>query len=303
MKSPWILTRATDGSLSLIDANDPSAAEHPTATHVKPTEANLLRVAPVMRGVLSEMNHICTRMFVSLPADREPTIQARRDLLDRANAVLKASHETEPDAAPPAPPSAQAPTFSDRDIEELAHEALNAACLLMQNRLGVTTGDLAGIFFSGKDPGGFEAYIRSELRSTNQGEYVPARQQLMQIEGFDLVETGGGCTAIRRILPDGRHIVLTSDASAYVAQGDSVDLGVYPSEDWDPDEGTLLELPSFDAATGAVAAILAESGHIVYVTNSPASQGVTAAIEAGLSHAIGWSMEAPPEPRRPSPRG
>jgi hypothetical protein len=301
MDFPWKLTRAPNGSLSLIDANDPAAADHPVATCVKPSEANLLRVAPVMRGVLSEMNAICVRMFAALPADR-----ARRELLERADAALKASH-VEEDGAPPAPPSAPRPVLSEKDIEDLAHEALDAACLLIQDRLGVTTGDLAGVFFSTEDPGGFKTYIRSELHSIRRGDYDGQALTQMHIDGFELRMTGGNCTALVDALPDGRNIVLTAagGASAFLEPGEGVTVGVYPNEEWDPDAGTILELPSFDAAGGAVAAILAEPGHLVYVANSAATQGVTAAIEAGLSRAIGWSLQdAPADDRRsPSPRG
>ena len=52
---------------------------------------------------------------------------------------------------------------------ELAFEALNEAVLHIQNHLGVTTGDLAGLFFSGSAERDicaiFKSYIEAELRS------------------------------------------------------------------------------------------------------------------------------------------
>lgn len=53
--------------------------------------------------------------------------------------------------------------MTEQEIEALAEEALNKAVLLIQERMGIQTGDLAGVFFSGEDPARFEAYIRSEL--------------------------------------------------------------------------------------------------------------------------------------------
>lgn len=53
--------------------------------------------------------------------------------------------------------------MNNEQIKELAEEALNKAVLLIQERMGIQTGDLAGVFFSGEDPAQFEAYIRNEL--------------------------------------------------------------------------------------------------------------------------------------------
>ena len=39
--------------------------------------------------------------------------------------------------------------YTQQGIEDLAREALDAAALCIQDRLGVETGDLAGLFFSG----------------------------------------------------------------------------------------------------------------------------------------------------------
>lgn len=53
------------------------------------------------------------------------------------------------------------------EIRDLADDALNVACKHIQDKLGVPTGDVAGMFFSGKADDDIrallESYIRSEL--------------------------------------------------------------------------------------------------------------------------------------------
>ncbi|ANN80843.1 hypothetical protein [Bordetella flabilis] len=50
------------------------------------------------------------------------------------------------------------------DIDALAEDALNAACLLIQQRLGVKDGDLAGVFFSDDTTRNeLRTYIKQEL--------------------------------------------------------------------------------------------------------------------------------------------
>lgn len=64
-----------------------------------------------------------------------------------ADAAIAAGREAIANAErikPPLPPF----VATDESIGDLADEALNAACLLIQRRLGVTTGDLAGMHFS-----------------------------------------------------------------------------------------------------------------------------------------------------------
>lgn len=41
-------------------------------------------------------------------------------------------------------------TYTQNEINDLAESALNEACRYIQDQLGVKTGDLAGLFFSGK---------------------------------------------------------------------------------------------------------------------------------------------------------
>lgn len=62
--------------------------------------------------------------------------------------------------------------YTNQGIEELARDALDAAALCIQDRLGVETGDLAGLFFSGNMERDivkiFEQYIKAELRAAGQ---------------------------------------------------------------------------------------------------------------------------------------
>jgi len=54
--------------------------------------------------------------------------------------------------------------YTEDGINDLAREALDAACLLIQERLRVATGDLAGMFFDDdRVEESFRNYIRSEL--------------------------------------------------------------------------------------------------------------------------------------------
>lgn len=47
--------------------------------------------------------------------------------------------------------------------------------------------------------------------------------------GFDVVETGGGCTALRKRFADGSYIMLTDDTSADLGDGSNVVIGFYPA--------------------------------------------------------------------------
>lgn len=54
--------------------------------------------------------------------------------------------------------------YTEEGIKDLAREALDAACLLIQERLGVETGDLASMFFDDdRVEDSLRNYIRSEL--------------------------------------------------------------------------------------------------------------------------------------------
>lgn len=58
-------------------------------------------------------------------------------------------------------------TMTPREIEDLAEDALNAACLEIQKKLGVESGDVAGLYFSGTEADAvriiFRDYIKYEL--------------------------------------------------------------------------------------------------------------------------------------------
>jgi len=57
---------------------------------------------------------------------------------------------------------------NDDEVDELAEEALNAACLVVQRALGVKSGDLASHVFSDNAVKSYlKGYIRSELRESN----------------------------------------------------------------------------------------------------------------------------------------
>lgn len=56
--------------------------------------------------------------------------------------------------------------LTDQQIKDLAFEALNAACLHIQNTLGVTDGGYAGQFFSDNEiENKFKEYILSEIQN------------------------------------------------------------------------------------------------------------------------------------------
>ena len=57
-----------------------------------------------------------------------------------------------------------------QEIDDLAREALDAAARLIQDRLGVLTGDLAGLYFTGQTYDDtistLARYIQAELSET-----------------------------------------------------------------------------------------------------------------------------------------
>ena len=62
--------------------------------------------------------------------------------------------------------------MTDQEIKELAENALHQACSFMQDALGVKTGDVAGMFFTGGFAGSdihciFEKYIKTEFQFNN----------------------------------------------------------------------------------------------------------------------------------------
>lgn len=63
-------------------------------------------------------------------------------------------------------------TFTKHQIEELARNALDQACLSIQDALGVKTGDVAGLFFSGEAQNIIESilqdYVKTEIMFKTQ---------------------------------------------------------------------------------------------------------------------------------------
>jgi hypothetical protein len=61
--------------------------------------------------------------------------------------------------------------MTNEDVQNLAEQALNEACRHIQDIVGVQTGDLAEIYFSGNNKDAIEAvlrgYIISELKEKN----------------------------------------------------------------------------------------------------------------------------------------
>lgn len=56
--------------------------------------------------------------------------------------------------------------MNEKQIDDLAEEALNIACLTIQNAMNVKTGDLAGMFFSDNEvKQKFIEYIQSEINN------------------------------------------------------------------------------------------------------------------------------------------
>ena len=58
--------------------------------------------------------------------------------------------------------------YTQNEINDLAESALDVACYFIQEQLNVKTGDLAGLFFSGKPKEMIESifkhYIKTEIQ-------------------------------------------------------------------------------------------------------------------------------------------
>ena len=53
--------------------------------------------------------------------------------------------------------------LNETEISRLADDALDAACLTVQNAIGQTDGGVAGIFFSGANGDRFKAMMRAYI--------------------------------------------------------------------------------------------------------------------------------------------
>lgn len=63
------------------------------------------------------------------------------------------------------PEEAEAKERQADDIEQMVEDALNAACLAIQDRLGVTDGGTASIFFTGDNEDTFRKLMRSYIQA------------------------------------------------------------------------------------------------------------------------------------------
>lgn len=143
---------------------------------------------------------------------------------------------------------------------------LDRACLLVQEVLGVTDGGVAGLVFSSlsEDPNGERTawanmspaerhkhlifYISSELRYLPEPGAVPP----LTLPGFEPHQTGGGCMALARHLPDGSQWLVTDeDGTRIPGDNEIIAVGHY-----DP-EGSVLFEQDFAAGTFDVPAFLA----------------------------------------------
>ena len=63
------------------------------------------------------------------------------------------------------------PVATENEVEALADEALDAACKLIQDRIGQTDGGIAGFYFSGEEvQAKLCGYIRAELKEKGIGK-------------------------------------------------------------------------------------------------------------------------------------
>lgn len=125
---------------------------------------------------------------------------------------------------------------------KLSEDALNAACLSIQEALGIKTGDTAGVFFSGRNREAFHRlfneYIDLELSIAD--DETPDFPE----KGFVVWETAGGCCAYVKVLADNRHVVVTDENGQLPESGDKVVVGIYPSKEWYAEEGAVKTFDS-----------------------------------------------------------
>jgi hypothetical protein len=62
-------------------------------------------------------------------------------------------------------------TYTQNEINDLASSALDVACAFIQEQMNIPSGDLAGIFFTGRPQELietlFKSYIRAEINCKN----------------------------------------------------------------------------------------------------------------------------------------
>lgn len=65
--------------------------------------------------------------------------------------------------------------YTESGIDQIADDALNAACLSIQDALGQSHGDAAGIFFTGENEERIKELLREYVRfeiATLEGEFA-----------------------------------------------------------------------------------------------------------------------------------
>lgn len=159
-------------------------------------------------------------------------------------------------------------SLSDERISEIARQGIDALCLTIQTELGVKTGDFASVYFSGVDFEQFvQDYIRGEInrqesekkplkklfviKETNSGKAygfefggtaieIPTISECGRFPvspeyyGFEVMHTGGGCTAHGQVFDlDGKRVLmLITDQNLNHIDSDSINatIGLYDED-------------------------------------------------------------------------
>ena len=58
--------------------------------------------------------------------------------------------------------------YTQEEIQDIAEEALNAACRVVQERLGIKSGDLAALYFQGRTERVITDILRGYIRTEIQ---------------------------------------------------------------------------------------------------------------------------------------
>ena len=142
---------------------------------------------------------------------------------------------------------------------------LDAACLVVQEVLGVEDGGFASVVFSdladGTGPDSWAAlsvsdrhdrlidYVTSEMRHFDD----PGRAPDIEIPGFERWTTGGGCMALGRELVDGSRWLVTDEDGSEIPTTEDVVLVGHQSGDFGEERYTA----EFEAGTFDVDAFVA----------------------------------------------
>lgn len=109
--------------------------------------------------------------------------------------------------------SEQRKTLAAKEVDEILDEALNSACLTIQQAIGQTDGGVAGMFFSGDNRETFiqlfRQYIDQEMQMAGDEEGGRLKDALIA-NGFVDVSTGGGFSALEFV--KGAYYILLTNA-------------------------------------------------------------------------------------------